>query len=314
MATDFGFNDSVYTVDSFKGKELLLGRVTKVITSQITKQGKIDPDFTKQGGYGALGSIKYDIFQGAGNLHEDNFATNNYAKPLFGNIKQYPVVGEIVILVAGPSTDLNEQTFARQFYYISAVNIWNNTHHNAFPDLVQYSRKVSDNISNQDITQGATKTQGDVDTRAYLGDYFQEKSNIKPLLAFEGDFILEGRWGQSVRFGSTTREQSNLNRWSTTGSSGDPITIISNQRASSQFSTEPWVPSVENLNRDGSAIWLTSNQSIDLDVSKYPLDTFRLGYRQNYGPDTVQPLAELSPGIQTIASQEQDKQVLANVQ
>jgi hypothetical protein len=145
-----------------------------------------------------------------------------------------------------------------------------------------------------------------METKATLGDYFQEKSNLKPLLPFEGDFIVEGRWGQSIRFGSTSKEQKLFNKWSVTGSNGDPITIITNKRTTSSLSPEPWVPSAEDINKDGSAIWLTSGQIVDMNVSKYPLDTYRLGYKQNYGPQTNQPLVDITPAIKTLSAIQED--------
>ena len=36
-----------------------------------------------------------------------------------------------------------------------------------------------------------------------LGQYFEDK-DIKRLLPYEGDYLLEGRHGHSIRFGSTT--------------------------------------------------------------------------------------------------------------
>jgi hypothetical protein len=53
---------------------------------------------------------------------------------------------------------------------------------------------------------------------------FVEKGNIHPLLPFEGDIIYEGRWGNSLRFGSTTKTSGSYqNNWSSFGEKGDPI-------------------------------------------------------------------------------------------
>ena len=48
-----------------------------------------------------------------------------------------------------------------------------------------------------------------------------------------GDSLLEGRYGQSLRFGSTARSNFNFpteiqNNWSDSGKNGDPITILKN--------------------------------------------------------------------------------------
>lgn len=307
---DFGLNTNGKGGSSkSQGGGLLVARVTKVLLSNITKEGKIDQDFVVQGGYASIGAIKYTLFQN-GETVSNETKSNNFALPLFSNIKQYPLVGEIVLLVPGPSSGLNESAADKKYFYLTTVNLWNSQHHNAFPDLVNYSTKVQQQISVEDIASGQKKSTSGVDIKAKLGDYFHEKGDINPLLPFEGDFILEGRWGQSIRFGSTSTEQKNYNKWSVTGSNGDPITVITNKRYHNKNSTEAWIPSAEDINKDGSSIWLTGGQSIDMDVSSYPLDTFRLGYRQNYGPQTTLPISNVSPGIATIAAAEHDKQTL----
>ena len=91
------------------------------------------------------------------------------------------------------------------------------------------------------------------------------KINIKPLLPYEGDYILEGRFGNSIRFGATARSEvipiSQSNNWSTgtKGEIGDPITIIRNGQ-SVTLDNQGWVHTLENINTDPSSIYLTSNQ------------------------------------------------------
>lgn len=316
MSTNLGFNKNGGSASAPKrGKDILVGRVTKVILGQFTKKGTIDPDFANQGGWGSVGKVKFNLFQDSSNPAGE-IKSNNFAKPLFSNIKQYPLEGELVAIIAGPSTTMNDKASAQEFYYISMYNLWNNSHHNAFPDPVSYANYAVRNTTDEEKGAGAKQSQGEADIKYPLGDYFKEKDNIKSILPFEGDFILEGRWGQSVRFGSTSVEQKNNNTWSgktKLGKDGDPITIISNRRAPDPNSPESWIPGIENINKDGSSIWMSSTQAINVDVSKYPLDTFRLGYKAEYNQDTVLPLQDISPAIQTIASQEYDKRVLDNV-
>ena len=310
-----GFNDNnVHGGGNSKGKEILIGRVTKVILSEFTKQGKIDPDFTALGGWASIGYIKYNLIQTTTSAPTET-KTNNFAIPLFGNIKQYPVIGEIVLLVAGPSSMMNDTAASQQMYYLTPFNIWNNQHHNAFPDLGVYANYVAKVTTDQEKTAGAKTTQGYSSNSIPLGNYFVEKADIKPLIPFEGDFILEGRHGQSVRFGSTVTEQKNFNTWSKgeVSKTGDPITIITNKRTSKAFAPEAWIPGVEDINKDGSSIWMTSGQTVQIDVGNYPLDTFRLGVRAKYTADTTLPLSDLSPGLQQIAAAEYDKRVIENI-
>jgi hypothetical protein len=307
-----GINKDKKSTDK-SSKSILIGRVSKVIMSQTTKDGKIDKDFALYGGWGAIGSIKFDLFQDNNNPQGPTLS-NVFAKPLFSNIKQYPLVGEIVAIVQGPSPDLNDSSAAKEYFYISSYNLWNSQHHNAFPDMVVYENTIKDNNGgDEEVSKGAKKTKADQGIKMPLGDYFNEKSKVNPLLPFEGDFILEGRNGQSIRFGSTVNEQSNYSTWSSTGTTGDPITIITNKRHEDLNRPEGWLPTVEDINKDGASIWLSSGQAIAINVNDYPLDTFRQGFRATFSPDTILPLIDLKPAIQNLAKNYYDKQSLDNI-
>ena len=102
-------------------------------------------------------------------------------------------------------------------------------------------------------------------TGVNLGKYFQEALNIKPLLPYEGDYIIEGRFGNSIRLGSTNIGEDipdeNNNNWSSTGNTGDPITIIRNGQ-SNELDDKGWVPTIEDINDDLTSLYLTSNQQL----------------------------------------------------
>jgi hypothetical protein len=97
--------------------------------------------------------------------------------------------------------------------------------------------------------------------------YFTEKSNIFPLYPFEGDVIFEGRWGNSIRFGSTnilpTPANPNfpLNAWSSTRKNGDPITIIRNGQ-NPNLNSPAQSLTLEDINKDQSLIfgWVLLNR------------------------------------------------------
>ena len=82
-----------------------------------------------------------------------------------------------------------------------------------------------------------------------------------------GDILYEGRWGNSIRLGSTVKSKSQFaNPWSRSGVNGDPITIIRNGQSknANEFGAEPIV---ENIKQDLSSIYLTSTQSLPYDLS-----------------------------------------------
>jgi hypothetical protein len=81
-------------------------------------------------------------------------------------------------------------------------------------------------------------------------------------MPFMGDSLLEGRYGQSLRFGSTAKSKSAINNnYSNSGNNGDPITILRNGQPT-KVSPEGWIPITENIRQDLSSIYLTSYQQL----------------------------------------------------
>jgi len=190
------------------------------------------------------------------------------ARPLLANQKYYPLVGEIVLIMSAPAKSVVEPRQAA--YYLPNINVWNHPHHNAIPNPL--AMKEGDTKQDYKNAQGGLVrhvTDGSTDIK--LGKYFKEKLNTKPLLPYEGDHILEGRHGNSIRFGSTIPtdkiDEANANDWSEAGDLGDPITIIRNGQ-SEELDQNGWEPTIEDINRDSTSIYMTSNQQISsLNVS-----------------------------------------------
>lgn len=126
------------------------------------------------------------------------------AFPLFANIKTLPLINEVVFLISGPSGDYSSNSGKVKYYYLSTLNIWNSIHVNPTPNPYENLKPNSQNKSIAEIEAGSTNKSDKVDTNQFKpGTYFTEKSNIYPLYPFEGDVIYEGRFGNSIRLGST---------------------------------------------------------------------------------------------------------------
>jgi hypothetical protein len=215
------------------------------------------PRFEELGGWNTLGAIEYELV-------EDSKTENppSIAYPLSPNIKNYPLINEIVYLISLPNTGIGEISISKRLYYINIVSLWNHPHHNAYPTNPN-NPPPEQNKDYIETQAGSVRQVTDQSTEIFLGNTFVERPNIHPLLPFEGDFIQEGRWGNSIRLGSTVKNRPN--NWSNTGTNGDPITIIRNGQGGR--TEEGWIPTTENINNDSSSIYLTSNQTIPLDAS-----------------------------------------------
>jgi hypothetical protein len=230
------------------GKSLFFfARVNDIVLSTETKTSNF---FQEAGGWAGLGSIKFTPL----NSKPDNDKpVNLIAKPLFNNISKYPILEEIVLILSAPSYDLNEQPNAKTFYYLTTVGLWNSIHHNAFPDIQTYKG-------------------GELN----FGKTFIEKENIRNLLPEEGDVLIEGRWGNSIRFSSTTKQKAINNPWSTQGEVGMPITIIRNKQSTTDINPDPWVPVYEDPNNDGTSIYLCAGQEIPLEYASKNLQSYSI--------------------------------------
>ena len=229
------------------------------------------PSFSQLGGWNSIGTVFFEKVERS-NLKQPLSLT---ASPLLSNVKNYPLVNEVVLLFLLPNKNIGENSNIKQYYYLNTISIWNNQHLNGYPNLLKNSStQPTENKSYQAIEQGQTRksTQQEIKynyNSPLVGGTFVEKSNIHPLLSFAGDNIIEGRWGNSVRFGSTVPSTTETlsNDWSNSGDNGNPITILRNGQPTNS-SDEGWVPIVENINNDLSSIYLTSNQEIPL-ISKF---------------------------------------------
>ena len=181
-----------------------------------------------------------------------------YAKPSNINMKQIPLVGEFVLIYKTFNQQATTDRWREGWYYVASIDIQSSINHNMLPGL-------SDGARQETIDE--TKP----------GKTFNQKA-VSPLQPYEGDFLLEGRWGNSIRFGNTISTSYpdgyyyKAPTWFTPGGQNtndilqsDPIITISNGRNNKQG--REFV--VEDLENDASSLYLTSTQYLDtLTLSK----------------------------------------------
>jgi len=218
-------------------KKAQVGRVYGVVTTENTPTPEM---FKKAGGFNGVGTIFYLDYDQAKSIVgtiDDNFLNNcKIAKPFYSQFQYYPILNELIFLEDLPSPISQISNTATQKYYISTINLYSNQQQNSQP-------------ANNDASLGTT---------------FVENPQIKTLLSFEGDHIIQGRQGNAIRFSTTTTLFNNLNEWSSIGKNDSPIMILSNGFA--------YVPNekyhVEKINKDASSIYLTSTQKLPLQTDK----------------------------------------------
>tara|TARA_R110000822_G_scaffold9093_11_gene35512 strand:- start:1492 stop:2829 length:1338 start_codon:yes stop_codon:yes gene_type:complete len=273
------FNSKIQNQEDIFGQldtlnaQFITARVTDIIISNT------HPLFNEYGGWNGLGTI---FFEPMNNLvSKSNTTSNPTATPLLPYLKNYPLINEIVVLFNLPGKNIskvNNSTNILQYYYLNSIGVWNHPHHNAYPNLINPGDDASQDIDYKQIENGIVRRVTDFSTDINLNSpltgkgSFIEKTNIHPLLPFAGDNIYEGRWGNSIRFGSTVPPTSisgssntpdYQNNWSFVGQNGDPITIIRNGQPKDS-SNAGWLPLIENISTDLSSIYMTSYQQVPL--------------------------------------------------
>ncbi len=229
--------------------------------------GEFDPNYIGWIYWGNL-SLK----QG-GLRKEDILKYCTLAKPYFNFLTYHPLNTEIVELTKGPSDRyypaLGGNTTNVDYFYFPPLNVWNNSSGNPLP-------------SESDIQ----RSEGELP----LGEYTEENkiSTTTNMLPFEGDMILEGRFGNSIRFGSSTPQ--GKNNWSENDSEGEPITIISNGQSSPDYTP------LENINEDASSIYLTSNQNIqNFNISSKNFTSLNANFME--APTGLEPIRNFAQNI-----------------
>jgi hypothetical protein len=271
-----------------KGK-VVAARVLDIVLDEKHK------DYGNVGEWNGIGAIFYEIVNKSGTKSYPNFAL-----PYDSQLKTYPLVNEIVVLISLPNQSIGSVSSNESYFYMSPLSIWNHPHHDAYPNILDEENDEEQKRDYQSTSQGSVRRIGEEDkndksTEINLNssnssqNTFVEKSNIHPLMPFMGDSLLEGRHGQSLRFGSTAKSKSEKkNNWSDSGTNGDPITILRNGQPS-KVSDEGWVPITENIKNDLSSIYLTSHQQLPFSIAN---ENF---YSTNNPPTT--PSQYISPQI-----------------
>jgi hypothetical protein len=182
----------------------------------------------------------------------DNNGSNDIIEiaPLDSNVKEYPRPHEHVIVA----------TYLGRKYYTQKLNIHNSVNFN--------------------MQEGISIPFEPFAARPNTNIAFVKNTKIRQLQADEGDITFNGRFGQSIRFGSNTTKLSKIEGETETvladtgepespniimrAGQGDPANLEGeNVKA---WNLDDWFnrPVREDINNDGSSIWITTNQTVPL--------------------------------------------------
>lgn len=245
------------------------------IKSQIVAARVIDivldenhPLFQSVGQWNGIGAIFYEFVNQSATSTAVNFAL-----PYDSQNKTYPLVNEIVLLFSLPNQQMGMNSSNQSYFYLKPLGIWNHPHHDAYPNLtvpLKSSQANDYKSSSNGVVRRVEDQSTEIDLNSPVNpsqNTFVEKNNIHPLMPYMGDSLIEGRYGQSIRLGSTAKSQSEIkNNWSTSGENGDPLLILRNGQPTN-VNDKGWIPITEDISKDLSSIYLSSYQKIPIGIS-----------------------------------------------
>jgi hypothetical protein len=230
-----------------KEKILFSARVKDIILDES------NPLFKQYGEWASIGMVLIeDVTQ------PTNTNSNTQAYPLFPNIKQYPLLNEVVVVISLPSTGLESSTTSNRFYYFPPINVWGSQHHNAIPGIS--TLPPSQQKDYEQTSAGSVRRVTDGGTEINLGKGFVEQIDINPLQPYIGDYILEGRFGNSIRFGGYEGKE--------------PIIKIRNGQG--PVTNEGWTTVDENINEDKASVYLSTNQQVPIESNTYNYNSYNV--------------------------------------
>ena len=147
-----------------------------------------------------LGSVKVRSAGGGGKKN----IKDEWAIPL-GPIKRIPLIGEHVFTFQGPSWSSDPGNNPQRPYYLTSCNVQDNLNLAILP---QTFLRGKDTPTGQlaDFLNSLGNPQKETALDPFMGQTFQEKETVKPVQPYEGDTIIEGRWGQTIRMSSTVED------------------------------------------------------------------------------------------------------------
>lgn len=259
--------------NNFSNQDILKKLEGKVLSARILN---IDQSGTSSNGTSSV-QLLQEVQLGGSDII-------NGVLPFFPNLKNYPLVNETVLVIGLANKEYKNNFNNLTFYYLSPLNLWNSNQTNPIPYPTTKVTSNSQGKSYQEVEQtgNPNKPQETGNIVFKPGLYFNEDNISNPTFPYEGDYIIDGRFGNSLRFGNTVPNGivPVQNNWSTSGSIGDPITILTNRKHTSQ----PLFNSItEDINLDGSSAYFTSTQKIPIEVSS---QNDYLSYPENTAPTT----------------------------
>ena len=215
-----------------------IGWVHRVILDENDEYAKSKKYYNK-----AIGSI---IFRTSDDLTQPD-KDLPMANPFDKNFKNLPIINEQVEIYEG----------APGAYFYRRMGMDANPTNTADPEAIarnfkpeKDNKKAAENYKNVQNTGISRVSGGDSEYKNNFGKYYKTQEGIHKLKLYEGDSLIESRFGQSIRLSGFNNNENTFS----------PTTIIRNGESADNRKKEENLSIEEDINKDGSTIILSSNQ------------------------------------------------------
>lgn len=210
--------------------------------------------------YGNIGKVKFRFINSQRNLEKENLF---WAYPYENTgLTEWPLMNEVVIV----------GKYLGRYYYTKKLNTRFLVNSNAIFSTERAAGKVDQNLNEYTkepyvgpTSKVAATPEDSRDIYGVLGSYFKFNPFIRTLKRFEGDTILESRFGSSIRFGAYDYNRDiydGVGDYSDGG--GNPMILIRNRQAHVKLPQGKTAKgyTIEDINNDGSSIHMTSGKTV----------------------------------------------------
>lgn len=254
------------------GENSVIARVTFILLDDSNKE-----KFDRFGGWKALGTIECVPY-----INGADSDTVIVAKPIDTHFTKYPVITELVRLKRGVSSKSQggSTNYAPEWYYVEILSTWNAVEHNATPDSILLKSKYNQSPYSE-TTIGHTSKDFTKENLDITGD-FKDTGKVRKLIKAPGDITIEGRSGNTIRFGSYIESFKSP----ISGKDRSPLIMIVN----GQRNVDSKIPIFEDVNKDGSSLYLLDGQTVNFIPSSVNFDSFNMKVDTNVKSNYIEPV------------------------
>lgn len=214
------------------------------------------------------------------------------AVPADSNFVKYPAVDELVIIISTIGDDVYNNRFLPKYSYIATLTSKDSGTYNGNPNYsINETIKTIESVDTPELQSNPEKEA--VSPSKFFNPFTGIIKQRKLLQPYEGDTILQGRFGASIRLGSSGVNDNSP--WSVIGRDGDPIIVMSTDRDTKGDVTTK----IESVNDNDSSIYICSSQTVQVLLSTSAnLKTYRHIYDVP-DEDSIKTTRDLTSFVET---------------